>query len=85
MHELTDMKAKDGDNIIVHLSKLKQLWDHITLVCQSDLPLSPKNFKKFLAYLLPPSWDKFTRQFSRNPTKKDLTIHHYIGECNEEY
>lgn len=49
MCELTDMKAKDGNDIIENLSKLKQLWDHIiiTLVCRLDLPLSPKNFKKF--------------------------------------
>jgi hypothetical protein len=60
MHELTNMKAKDSDDIIEHLSKLKQLLDHIALVCQSDLPLSPKNFKKFLTYSLSPSWDEFT-------------------------
>jgi hypothetical protein len=53
MRELTNVKAKEGDNIIEHLAKLKQLWDCITLVCQKDLPLSPKLFKKFLAYSLP--------------------------------
>ena len=58
--ELTNIKAHDGDDIIEHLAKLKQLWDHITLVCQTDLPLSPKLFKKFLAYSLPPTWDEFT-------------------------
>ena len=60
MRELTNMKAKDSDDIIKHLAKLKQLWDCIMLVCQADLPLSPKHFKKFLAYSLPMSWDKFT-------------------------
>ena len=85
MRELTAMTANDGDDIIKHLAKLKQLWDRITLVCQSDLPLPPKLFKKFLAYSLPTTWDEFTRQFSRDPAKKDLTIHEFIGECNEEY
>jgi len=27
MHKLTEMKAKDDDNIIKHLAKIKQLWD----------------------------------------------------------
>jgi hypothetical protein len=40
MRELTDMKAKDGDDIIVHLSKLKQLWDpspsSVNQTCQSE-------------------------------------------------
>jgi hypothetical protein len=31
------------------------------------------------------TWDDFTRQFSRDPAKKDITIHEFIGECNEEY
>jgi hypothetical protein len=85
MHELTDRKAKDGDDIIEHLAKLKQLWDCITLVCPQDLPLTPKSFKKFLAYSLPPSWDDFTRQFTHDPDKKNITIHEFIGECNKEY
>jgi hypothetical protein len=55
MRELMDRKAKDGDDIIEHLAKLKQLWDRITLVCPQDLSLTLKSFKKFLAYSLPPS------------------------------
>src|SRR6266852_4155590 len=85
MHEITAMKAKDGDDIIDHLAKLKQLWDRTTLICQADLPISPKNFKWFLAYSLPAMWDDFTCQFSCNPAKKDISIHEFIGECNEEY
>jgi hypothetical protein len=85
MRELTDRKAKDGDDIIEHLAKLKQLWDCITLVCPQDLPLTPKSFKKFLAYSLPPSWDDFTQQFTCNPDKKNITIHEFIGKCNKEY
>ena len=60
MRELTDTKAYEGDNIITHLAKIKRLWDRITLVLPDDLPLTPKLFKKFLAYSLPPSWDEFT-------------------------
>jgi len=63
MHELMEMKVKDGNDIIKHLAKIKQLWDRITLVCADDLPLTPKLFKKFLAYSLPPLWDEFTRQY----------------------
>jgi transposase InsO family protein len=85
MRELTDTKAGEDDDIIEHLSRIKQLWDRITLVCQGDLPLSPKLFKKFLTYSLPPSWDEFTRQFSRDPLKKDLTVPQFIGECHEEF
>lgn len=85
MRELTEMKAKDGDNIIEHLAKFKQLWDHITVICQADLPLSPELFKWFLVYSLPASWDEFTTQFSRDPAKQNITIHELIGECNKEY
>jgi hypothetical protein len=60
MHKLTEMKAKDGDDIIAHLAKLKKLWDRIILVCPDDLPLPPKLFKKFLTYSLPLSWDNYT-------------------------
>jgi len=85
MCELTEMKVKDGDNIIKHLAKIKQLWDRITLVCTDDLSLTPKLFKKFLAYSLPPLWDEFTRQYRQDPDKRGINIHHFIGECNEEY
>ena len=85
MRELTDKKAHDGDDIIQHLASIKQTWDRITLVCQGDLPLSPKLFKKFLAYSLPPTWDEFTCQFSRDPAKRDLSVPQFIGECHEEY
>jgi len=85
MRELTDTKANEGEDIIEHLAKIKRLWDRITLVSPDDLPLTPKLFKKFLAYSLPPSWDEFTRQFFRDPEKKNLTVPKFIGECHEEY
>jgi len=85
MCKLMEMKAKDGNDIIKHLAKIKQLWDRIMLVCADDLPLTPKLFKKFLAYSLPPSWDEFTRQYRRDPNKRGINIHHFIGEYNEKY
>src|SRR6266852_5279991 len=85
MRELTDTKANEGDNIIKHLAKIKRLWDRITLVSPDNLPLTPKLFKKFLAYSLPPTWDEFTRQFFWDPEKKNLTVPKFIGECHEEY
>jgi hypothetical protein len=85
MRELTDMKAKEGDDIVEHLSQIKQLWDKMTLRFPSDLILTPKLFKKFLAYSLPPTWDDYTRQFSRDPAKRDITVPQYIGECIEEF
>ena len=74
MHKLTDTKASEGDDIIKHLYRIKKLWDCITLVCQGDLLLSPKLFKKLLAYSIPPLWDDFTRQFTCDPLKKDITV-----------
>jgi hypothetical protein len=85
MHELTEMKVKDGDDIIAHQAKLKKLWDRIILVCPDDLPLPPKLFKKFLTYSLPPSWDDYTRQYRYDPAKKDLNVNIFIGDCMEEY
>src|SRR3984885_7656067 len=85
MRELTDTKARKGDDIIEHLAKVKQLWDRITLVCQGDLPMSPPLFKKFMAYSLPRTWDDFTRQFTRDTAKKNISILGFIGECHEKY
>ena len=85
MHELFAMKAKEGDDIIAHLTSLKQLWVHITTVCYKNPPFNAKQFKKLLIYILPASWDDFTWQFSRDPNKKNLDIYIFIGECYEEY
>ncbi len=82
MREMMRMKAKDGENIIEHLAKLKQLWDRATLVCQDELPIPTKLFKTILTDSLPMSWDDFTRRLSRDP---DIAIQMFIGECNEEY
>ena len=82
MRELISLQAHDGDNIIEHLAKFKQLWDRTSLICQSDLPLP---FKDFVAYSLPPSWDNFTGQLARDPDKRDIDELEYIRECNEEY
>jgi hypothetical protein len=85
MRELTDTKAGEGDDIIAHLQHAKQLWDRITLVCPDNMPYTPTQFKKFLAFSLPPSWDEFTRQFQRDITKQHYTVPQFIGECHEEY
>ena len=69
MHKLIEMKVKDGNDIIKHLAKIKQLWDRIMLICTNDLPLTPKLFKKLLAYSSPLLWDEFTRQYRRDPDK----------------
>lgn len=83
MREMTELRAQDGDNIIEHLATLKRMWDRCTLIQGDNLTLTPKMFKNFLIYSLPQSWDDFTRQFSLD--KADLSIHHMIGECHEEY
>jgi gag-polypeptide of LTR copia-type len=85
MCKLTDKKAQDGNDIIQHFASIKQTWDHITLVCQGDLSHSPKLFKKFLAYSLSPTLDKFTCQFSCDSAKKNLSVPQFISECYKEY
>jgi hypothetical protein len=85
LRELTDSKAGEGDDIIEHLANVKRLWDRIVLVAPNNIPSTPAQFKKFLSFSLPPSWDEFTRQFQRDPTKINLTVAEFIGECHEEY
>ena len=85
MRELFAMKAKEGDDIIAHLTSLKQLWVYIMTVCYKNPPFNAEQFKKLLTYTLPASWDDFTRQFSCDPDKKNLDIHIFIEECYEEY
>jgi hypothetical protein len=85
MRELFFSQAKEGDDIIKHLSTIRQLWDDIALRCPEDLPIPPSFFKKLLAYSLPHSWDDFTRQYSRDPTKINCSVPVFIGDCMEHY
>ena len=62
MRELIAVKAQEGDDIKEHLTKIMELWDRMTRICPNNLPMKPPQFKKFLAYSLPSTWDDFTRQ-----------------------
>ena len=85
MRELMGMMANKGDNIIAHLVKVKQIWDCLIMVCPKKSILSPPTFKKYLASSLPYTWNKFTHQFTHDPTKIDCTIPQFIGNCHKEY
>jgi hypothetical protein len=84
MQEILDTKAKDGDDIITHLTKIRQIWDCLTLL-SDKMPITLENFKKFLAYSLPPSWNDFTQRFSQNPAKEHISISAYTGKCCKQY
>ena len=55
------------------------------MVCLKKSILSPPIFKKYLASLLPYTWDEFTCQFTHDSMKINCTVLQFIGNCHEEY
>jgi hypothetical protein len=53
MQELYDAKAREGDDIITHLERLKHIWSRIMLICQDHMPMMPEHFKEYIVYSLP--------------------------------
>ena len=83
MRELNELKAKEGDDIPEHLAKITQLWNRIKRVCRGQK--TEQDIKESIVYLLPASWDEFTRPFITHADRMNISIHGLIGECNEEY
>ncbi len=84
MCELNTMKAHEGNDIIEHLTKLKRLWDRVTLI-SGETPSSEAKFKQQIGYSLPMSWDEFVCVLNHSPDKKDAPLPSFIGKCMEEH
>jgi hypothetical protein len=88
IRKLYHMKAKDGDDIIAHLLEIKNLWEHIKMICYKpklDTLMNDEQFKFHVATTLPPSWDTFSCSLIDNQSINILNIHNYINEYIREY
>ncbi len=86
MHELINTWAKEGNDISVYLTKIKGLWNRISLLTGGDsIHLQLKLFKNELAYSLSSTWNDFTCQLQHDSLKCDMSVPQFIGECHKEY
>ena len=83
MCELYELKTHEGDNIPEHLAKVMQLWNHIKQVCSGQK--MKKEVKDTITYLMPYTWDDFVCPYIIQLDMKNISVHGFIGECNEEY
>ena len=75
--------AKDGDNIIAHLTKMCQLQGQLHLM-GSHVP--DEDFTNWLVSSLPQSWDLFTTSYLGSQTgEKALTSQQFIAIIRNEY
>ena len=87
-----DTRAKESDNIVEHLSKLKELWERLNLFGDESFQISDTTFKTHIASSLPPSWDTFTEPYvgrrvgvKETDPKKLIHSQEFIGIVKEEY
>ena len=89
---LMNTTAAEGDNIIEHISKLKQCWDQLSLFGDTNYRISKFLFKCIIASSLPESWDQYTDQFIAGQLdfvdmdpKKNIDNQQFIGILKQEY
>jgi len=89
---LMNTTAAEGDNIMEHISKLKQCWDQLSLFGDKNYRVSKFLFKCIIASSLPESWDQYTDQFVagqldfvNTDPKKNIDTQQFIGYLKQEY
>src|SRR5216684_4017773 len=85
MQDLYKMKAHDGQNIIEHLRRLKEIWGRITLICKENMPMNSDQFKAYIIHSLPSTWVPFTTPYLKEATYAHTSVNALIGDLNEEY
>src|SRR5713226_1768510 len=83
MQDLYGCWASKGDDIIKHLQKIKCIWECIVLICQNNLPMSPRQLKEFIVHMLLMLWGPFTTLYLKEKAYMDISVHVLIGDCNE--
>jgi hypothetical protein len=71
MQDLYTCQADEGNDIIVHLKKIKQIWECISVVCQDKLPMRPDQLKEFVVHMLPMLWNVFTTPYLKEAVLMD--------------
>ena len=87
-----DTRAREGDDIVQHLSELKELWERLNLFGDKAYQISDTTFKSHIASSLPPSWDTFTESYVgrrvgivETDLKKLIHSQEFVGIIKEEY
>jgi len=96
LRTLSNMQARDGDNIPEHLLKLKNQWEKIRQFKDEEnhVIYNDVYFKQQIARSLPCSWDNFTTPYIKayasekeaylSPMKR-IDSQQFIGFINQEY
>ena len=85
--------AEEGDNIIEHLNKLKEIWEKLNMLNNKNFNVPDMQFKTIIASSLPASWDIFTdpyvgaspRAIGEINSKESILSQEFIGILKEEY
>jgi hypothetical protein len=80
----------EGDNIIEHLNKLQQLWDHIHFASDKDFKFADCMYCIIITTSLPPFWDQFSEPYligisGQDDPKKHISSQQMIGVLKQEY
>ena len=92
IRNLFHTKADEDSNINDHLNQLKQYWERINQIDDSDFKISDILFKIIISSSLPLSWDTFTESYvggrkgvTETDPKKLMGSQQFIGILKEEY
>ena len=84
--------AKEGADVIQHLSKLKQQWKRLNVLDNTSFHIPDRQFKTIIVSSLSPSWDVFTERYMgghldivETDPKKMMSSQEFIGAIKEEY
>jgi hypothetical protein len=69
----------------MHLKKIKQIWECISVIYQNKLSMRPDQLKEFMVHMLLMSWNAFATPYLKEEALAEYSIHTLIGDCNEEY
>lgn len=90
--KLCHTTAREGDDIVEHLDKLKQYRNQINFAAIGDegFKISDFDFNRTIADSLPPSWDPFTGDYARAPVSMDddsgmVSSQRFIDLIEREY
>ena len=55
--------AEEGDDLIEHLNKLKEMWEKLNILNNDHFKVLDMQFKTIITSFLPQSWDIFTNPY----------------------
>ena len=83
--------AEEGNDIIEHLTKMKEGHEHINIIGDPWFYIPDITFKLLICQSLPSTWDNFTNAYIRSQTfnqedpRLSISSQHFIGILKTEY